>query len=175
MQAWVRAARFEKAKTLKGGLVARSVDGLPFLLEEGLQVAFVPPQIDAPRSGRVLSLSECGDTSAVVLFDSVSDLETAERLVGCYCLVRRQDLPEDALLLSGVGLQGFSVFDDSLGFVGTVSAVEEMPGQNLLKVDRSASGAAAEVLIPLVDEFILGFDEQKRRLDVNLPSGLLDL
>ena len=54
MGAWVRVAEFTKAKHLKGGLVARSVAGLPFLLEEGLFCAFVPPVIDVPRQGTVL-------------------------------------------------------------------------------------------------------------------------
>lgn len=175
MHAWVNVARFEKAKTIKGGLVARSVAGLPFLLQQGMKVAFVPPQIDVPRSGFVQSISEVSDSSAVVTFDAVNSLDIAEQLVGTYCLVRRADLPEDELLFGGFGLEGFEVHDRSKGFVGLVSGVEQLPGQNLLKVDRTAAGADGVALIPLVDALIVAFDEELGRIDVCLPDGLLDL
>lgn len=175
MSAWVKLARLEKAKTLKGGLVARSVSGLPFLLVCGLDVTFVPPQIDAPRHGCVVALSEETDTSAVVNFDSVTGIEDAEALVGCYCLARRADLPAEDLVLSGFGLCNFSVYDAKLGLVGKVLGVEVLPGQNLLRIDRECAGSAGEALIPLVDEMIVGFDEGAKRIDMNLPSGLLEI
>ena len=31
------------------------------------------------------------------------------------------------------------------------------------------------VLVPLVDAFVSGIDEDARRIDVDLPDGLLDL
>lgn len=54
-----------------------------------------------------------------------------------------------------------------------VSRIEEMPGQMMLEV--AATGQDRTILIPLVDEFVVGVDEDERVIDVAVPSGLLDL
>ena len=165
MGAWVRVAEFTKAKHLKGGLVARSVAGLPFLLEEGLFCVFVPPVIDVPRPE--------ARGGATVFFDTVVDANQADALVGCYVLARREDLPDDVLELQEGGIEGFTVVDAEAGIIGTAVAINEMPGQHLLEVARA--GQEGTVLIPVVDEFLEGVDEQTRCIYVNVPQGLLDL
>ena len=59
------------------------------------------------------------------------------------------------------------------GTIGTAVAINEMPGQHLLEVARE--GQEGTVLIPVVDEFLEGVDEQTRCIYVNVPQGLLDL
>ena len=59
------------------------------------------------------------------------------------------------------------------GLVGTVAGIQELPGQDLLEVVPAAGGRT--VLVPLVDAFVSGIDEDARRIDVDLPDGLLDL
>ena len=172
MSAWIRVAEFTKAKHLKGGLVARSVAGLPFLLEEGLHVAFVPPQLDVAREGTVVEVRE-EPKGFVVFFDSVSNGDDAEALVGCYALALRDDLPEDMLELAEGGIEGYSVVDSSTGVIGSAVSINEMPGQNLLEVSRADGGD--NVLIPIVDEFVEGIDEDERAIYVSVPAGLLDL
>lgn len=173
MGAWVRVAEFTKAKHLKGGLVARSVAGLPFLLEEGLFCAFVPPVIDVPRQGTVVEVRPEARGGATVFFDTVVDANQADALVGCYVLARREDLPDDVLELQEGGIEGFTVVDAEAGIIGTAVAINEMPGQHLLEVARA--GHEGTVLIPVVDEFLEGVDEQTRCIYVNVPQGLLDL
>ena len=56
MSTWVIVARLTKAKTVEGGLFVRSTEGLPFLLEEGMEVVFVPPVLRVPRQGCVTSI-----------------------------------------------------------------------------------------------------------------------
>ena len=63
-------AELSKTKTLTGGLVARCAPGLPFLLEEGMEVAFVPPRHDAPRRARVLSVQDAGRDAFLVTFEA---------------------------------------------------------------------------------------------------------
>ncbi|WP_080797599.1 ribosome maturation factor RimM [Arabiibacter massiliensis] len=173
MRAWANVAELAKPKNLTGGLVARSAPGLPFLLHEGLEVAFVPPQIDAPRRARVASVQDAGRGAYLVTFEGVDSIDVAERLAGCRCLVRRADVPEAALAGEAEGLEGFEVHDASAGLVGVVAEVVENPGQTLLSVDRGDGGRM--VLVPLVDALVEGIDEGARRIDMNLPEGLLDL
>lgn len=172
MGAWVRVAEFTKAKHVKGGLVARSVAGLPFLLDEGISAAFVPPVIDVPRNGTVTEVHPDPKGGCVVFFDTVTDANTADALVGCYALVRREDLPDDVLELQEGGIEGFTVVDAEAGAIGTAVSINEMPGQHLLEVERENGKT---VLIPVVDEFLEGLDEEERCIYVNLPEGLLDL
>lgn len=173
MRAWVNVAELARTKTLSGGLVARSVPGLPFLLSEGLEVAFVPPRHEGPRRGIVESTKHEGKDAYLVTFEGVRDIDTAELLAGCYCLVRRADLPEDALVAVDDDLAGYEVHDACIGYVGIVEDVLENPGQTLLSVARA--GGSGSALIPLVDAFVTGFDDDARRIDVALPDGLLDL
>lgn len=173
MRTWANVAELSRTKTLTGGLVARCAPGLPFLLEEGMEVAFVPPQHDAPRRARVQSVQDAGRGTFLVSFEGVDSIDVAELLVGCSCLVKRADLPEQALAAEADGFEGFEVRDERAGLVGTVESVIENPGQFLLSIARADGGDP--VLVPLVDALVVEIDEDARRIDVDLPDGLLDL
>lgn len=174
MRTWIDIAELAHTKNLNGGLVARCAAGLPFLLEEGMQVALVPPVLDAPRNVTVESLQMRGENDAVVYFAEVADADTAEALVGCRILAKRDvvDLfiyDEESDLPSW---DGWEVYDEAAGFVGKVSYIDDRPYQPLLVVERENG---RETLIPLVDEFLLSVDEDERRIGMKLAPGLLDL
>lgn len=174
MRTWIDIAELAHTKNLNGGLVARSAAGLPFLLREGMSVALVPPVLDAPRNVTVESLQMRGDFEAFVFFEEVADADTAEALVGCHCLVRRDEagLGEFEDVSDLPSWEGWQVFDAREGFVGTVSGIDERPYQPLLVVAREGR---ADALVPLVDDFLVGIDEEARRIDMRLAPGLLDL
>lgn len=171
---WADVAELIATQGLKGRFVARSVRGLPFLLEEGLAVDFVPPTLEGPRHVRVSFVQHAGDGEYLVDFTGVSDRDTAERLVGSHCLVARELLPDDfdELLRADAGhVSGYRVVDEALGELGPVVEVREMPTQDLLVVEHSAG----EVLIPFVDEFVRDIDEDEGIVYVSVPQGLIDL
>ena len=122
----------------------------------------------------VREVTERAENEALVFFDEVSDLSSAELLAGCELLAREEDI--DASVLEEAealpAWEGWSVHDERAGYVGEVVEVAERATQPLLTVRRPEGG---EALIPLVDEFIVGIDEGGRRIDVSLPAGLLDL
>ncbi|MDY4988502.1 MAG: 16S rRNA processing protein RimM [Ellagibacter isourolithinifaciens] len=176
MRTWADVAWLATAKNLNGGLVVRSASGLPFLLEEGMEVAFVPPVLDMPRRAIVEEIRPQDDTSAVVWFEGVDDIDTAKALCGCHVLVRREELPELAQAIAAAhsdGVSGWEVHDAQAGLLGTLLRVEDNPGQSLLVVDRA--DGQSPLLIPLVDEFLVGIDEERERIDVDVPAGLLSL
>ena len=158
--------------------MVRGTGSLPFLLEEGMEVAFVPPQIDCPRSAQVRSVRPAKDGAFLVFFDTVQDRGTAQGLVGCSCLVKRDSLPPDFDAVQKRPLEGFQVFDKDLGLLGTVDEVLDNPGQRLISVTR-AEGPLTEgegpLLIPWVDEFVKEVDEETAQLFVEVPPSLLDL
>lgn len=174
MRGWVQIAYLAKTKNLGGGLVARGAAGLPSLLYDGLEVALVPPQLDAPRAVRVTSVAECAENEALVTFDGVNDLTMAERIVGCGCLVR-EDAVDLSLLEEAEGLpdwNGWRVEDVRAGHIGEVASLDDRAMQPLLVV-RTADGR--DVLVPLVDEFVEEVDERARLIRLSCPNGLLDL
>ena len=174
MRTWIDIACLAHTKNVNGGLVARSAAGLPFLLSEGMEVALVPPVLDAPRTVTVESLQMRSDHEAVVFFEEVPDVGTAEMLIGCHCLVRRAEVADELAELESdlPSWEGWSVFDVREGFVGEVLDIEDRPLQPLLVVKRED---AEDVLIPLVEDFIVAIDEDALRIDMRLPLGLLDM
>lgn len=104
----------------------------------------------------------------------------AEKLEGHFCLVRTSCLPENYMDKQDIDLTGFSVVDENAGCIGRVVRIDENPAHALLVVDRgsvsdSFEGREDEVLIPLVDEFLVAVEEEMGEIRVSLPDGLLDL
>ena len=174
MRTWIDVAVLVKTKTLNGRFVARAATGLPFLLDEGIEVRFVPPQLDCPRQSWVTDVQNYDGTNAVVAFSGVEDAATARALVGCHCLVRRADVEEELLEQPSVYWEGWNVVDRKLGEIGEILGIVENPAQSLLEVSRKQE-AGSTVLIPVVEEFILGVDADAQVVEVDIPEGLLDL
>ena len=158
-------------KTGKQGEVrVEPIDGLPFLLREGLLVHLTPPPLEGIRSSVVEGVREMGDGWAVKFADARSS-EDAFSLVGRLCLVAEADLPalepeDDPWML--VGLQ---VVDEEAGALGEVTDLLMSSEQITLVV-----GDAEEpdrYLIPFVEEFVTGFDDEY--ITIKAPKGLLDL
>lgn len=170
MHDWVNVAELIKPKSLQGGLVARCAPGLPFLLRVGLEVAFVPPALDAPRRGVVVEVREQPSGSYLVSFDTVDGIEAAEALAGRSCLARRFDLPIGFDEQVDEGIIGYAVIDDEAGQVGKVAEVIDNRAQQLILVD----GAFGEVLVPFVDAIVLSVDDERKTVVTCMPSGLLD-
>ena len=172
MRTWKDVATLVKTRNLNGRFAVRSAAGLPFLLEEGMSVAFVPPQLDVPREARVTLVREVGEESYEVEFDAVSDEETARALMGCHCLVRVSDLGDLPLETEAAFWDGWQVVTAEGEPVGQVTDLVENPGQALLEVERPQANPA---YIPVVEAFIANVDDEARIITVTLPEGLLDL
>lgn len=68
-------------------------------------------------------------------------------------------------------IEGFKVFGGS-EFIGTISAIIENPGQDLISI---LSPGDKEILVPLHDDFIIDVDWKEKIIRLSLPEGLLDL
>lgn len=172
MRAWIDVATLIKPKSKRGRSVARAAAGLPCVLREGMEVAFVPPQTDMPRRGVVQRVDAIDDDKVEVTFDTVGEDES-RNLVGCHCLVRRDALNDDDFEDAPALWHGFKVIDDELGEVGTVEDVVEYPAQLLLQVRRADNDEL--LLVPAVDEIVRSVDFDTETVSVNLPSGIMEL
>ena len=68
-------------------------------------------------------------------------------------------------------LVGLTVVDQKLGEIGTLEEIFTTAAHDIFVV----AGSHGEVLIPVVDEFILGLDEEDGFVHVDLPEGLVEL
>lgn len=168
MGEFLNAAQITKARKRQGRLVVQPCGGLPFLLEEGQSCHVVPPSLDVPRTV-VLSWAEEGE-DCTVAFQGVDDYATLVEYVGRYLLVARADIDESLLPEEAPDVDGFRVEDEALGLLGQVVDVLENAFQATLVVD----GPHGEVLIPLVDEFVLDVDPEAGAIRTRVPSGLVE-
>lgn len=141
--------------------------GLPLLLREGLAVVPVPPALKGPRSHTVVSCSDARG-GQLVLFDGVTSIGEAAKLVGKTLLARVEDLPRDYALHDVDALVGREVHDTSYGPLGFIAEVMRGPANDVWVV----RGKRGEVLVPVVEHMVRRW-EQDGPVVVELPPGLV--
>jgi 16S rRNA processing protein RimM len=67
-------------------------------------------------------------------------------------------------------LAGYTLVDETLGAIGVIDEVLEMPQQEMAFLKYKNR----EVLVPLNEQLIRSIDEAKRQVIMDLPDGLLD-
>ena len=120
-----------------------------FIVFDGLEVPFF-----------ISSIRAKGSTKAVVKFFDVDTLADAEELVGREVLLDCELESEEELDLSGWTVSNRG------DVIGTVEHMELFPGNPCISVGGH--------LIPLHEDLITSLDDKKRKIDFNLPEGLLD-
>lgn len=120
-----------------------------------------------------------GKGELIVHLEDVDSRTAAEALQSKEIFLREQDILQDQDReieivddsLEYEGLTGFIIVDQTIGEVGLIDEVLEMPQQEMafLKFKNR------EVLIPLNKDLILEIDEKNQRVLMDLPEGLLDM
>lgn len=126
--------------------------------EGGSAVAYRPVRASMHKGNVLLRL------------EGLARIEEVEPLLGSDVLVRRADLdvpPEGRHYW--MDMQGMTVSDRTRGELGTLDDIFSTAAHDIFVVN----GRFGEVLIPVVDEFLVDVDEDDRRLLVDLPEGLV--
>lgn len=118
-----------------------------------------------------ISIEHLNGSKAIAKLEGVATQEQAQALKGRAVWLPLQDLPAlDGDQFYYHEITGFTVHDQTTGEdVGLVTDVYELPQQDTLAVNANG----AEVLIPLVDDFIVGVDKAAKRIIMKLPEGLV--
>jgi 16S rRNA processing protein RimM len=123
--------------------------------------------------GRGLEVSEArpfGDR-LLVRFEGVGDRTAAEALRGIELTVPRRDVPPAPTgSFYHFELLDCSCHDAREGELGRVVGIHEDGGGYLLEVARGER----KVLVPFVDAFVVRVDVEARRIELDLPPGLVD-
>lgn len=153
-----------------GEVKVEPIDGLPFLLAEGMLVYLTPPKMTGLRSARVQSVREVGNAYGVK-FEGCDTLEKAYDLEGRLCLVACDDIgdyleEEDLSFLIGLPVE-----DVRLGMLGEVTDVMENPLQALLIIGNEEK--PDRYLIPYVEQYVVGVYEDC--IETEIPDDLANL
>jgi 16S rRNA processing protein RimM len=120
-----------------------------------------------------------GKGELIVQLEDVVGRDAAQVLQSKEIFLREQDIlheeerelevPDDSLEYEG--LTGFFILDKTLGEIGVINEVLEMPQQEMAFMVYKGR----EVLVPLNKQLIVEVDEEKRIVHMDLPEGLLDV
>ena len=98
------------------------------------------------------------------------NIDLVESMVGGQVLVAEALLPElDADEYYWKQLDGLQVVDRDLGVIGQLQDMFSSPAHDTYVV----RGKFGEILIPAVQQFIIGIDLDERTMQVALPEGLV--
>ena len=112
------------------------------------------------------------NANATVQLEGIDSIDKAEELIKCGLYLPLTSLPK----LTGKKfyfheLPGYTVSDKNHGDIGIIQEVIDFPQQAILKIKHGKH----EILIPAKEEFIILIDRDKKHLEVDAPSGLIDL
>lgn len=158
-----------KPHGIKGEIVARLEEEMPdssvpyFVCEmEGIYVPFF-----------VESLRNKSSDSILIKFERVENEKAAKKFAGKVLYFPCKYLPEEyEASFSWSKYTGYEVEDRNVGVLGTLAFVDDTTLNLLLGV---SSRDGKEFLVPAVDDFIEEIDEEKKKILLSLPHGLLDL
>lgn len=106
-----------------------------------------------------------------IAFEEIKTPEEAKQYSGSELQLMEKDV-ESFFKKEAEGpeyLVGYMAVEETQGAIGTIDEIIESPGQILLNIE------SRDLLIPLVDEFIVKINKRKKEIILDLPEGLLDL
>lgn len=115
-----------------------------------------------------------GGHDPIVKFEDLNSREAAQVLGGKELFMRESDLLPEAATVNVEQYErfvGYHLVDQELGSLGVIDEIVESPGQHLAMLDYQGR----EVVVPLNPVFIQSVDHKAKKVQVDLPEGLLDL
>lgn len=120
-----------------------------------------------------------GKGELIVQLEDVDNRTSAEALQSKEIFLREQDILQDHdrefetpdTSLKYEKLSGFTIVDKTLGEIGRIDEVLDMPQQEMAFLKYKNR----EILIPLNEDLIVEVDEKKQSVLMDLPEGLLDM
>jgi len=182
---WAVLARVRRTQGRKGEVFAELLTDFPqkfserkrlwLLAEKTVLVGQSSPQPSAPRQVELIGhwLHKGG---VVLHFSGIENISQAEELTGLLVVIpqsERAPLGEDEVYIAD--LEGCTLVDVRGGNprpVGEIHDVDRSAGPVALLMVRGASG---ELLIPFAKSYLRKIDLENRRVEMDLPEGLLDL
>src|SRR5574343_659012 len=106
-----------------------------------------------------------------VKFEEVDSETEAENLLGSELYLPLTLLPQlEGNQFYYHEIIGFKVVDQRLGDIGTIHSIIENTAQPLFELFKGEK----QILIPMIDDFIVEVNRSKKEITMNTPGGLVD-
>ncbi len=108
-----------------------------------------------------------------VKFEDVDSEADADEIIGCEIYLPLSMLPK----LEGNKFYfheviGFDIEDQRLGIFGKIVSINDTAAQPLFEVIKDN---VTEILVPMIDEFLVKIDRENKKVVMNLPEGLIEM
>lgn len=107
-----------------------------------------------------------------VKFEDIDSEEAAEKILGHALYLPLTALPKlegDKFYFHEI--IGFTAEDQRLGDIGTIVGVNDSSAQPLFEIKKGD----IEILVPMIDQFIVKVDRDNKKIILDTPEGLVDL
>lgn len=112
-----------------------------------------------------------GANKLLVKFEDTT-AEEAEKLINKDLYLPLESLPElDGTDFYYHEIIGYTLFDQTNTEVGLIKSINDATAQALFELEIDGK----EILVPIVDEWILEVDRENKAILVEIPEGLIDL
>jgi len=121
------------------------------------------------------TIEHIGNKQYLVKFEEISQRETAEKLTKKEVFINTADF--DKWVVEEEGEEsfsyviGFELLDEHENLIGKIEDVIDLPQHELAQLHINGK----EVLIPLDENLIIEINEEKQRVMMQIPDGLLDI
>ena len=107
-----------------------------------------------------------------IRFEEVTTEQEADVLIGNHLYLPLDTLPK----LKGNKFYyheviGFVIEDKRLGIIGEIQSINDSSAQPLFEV----LNGSVEILIPMIDQFLLKIDRENKKVVMDLPEGLVEM
>lgn len=162
-----RLGRIVKAHSTNGEVAVESTGDLAFVSQNAADVWIVPP-LEAGAVPRRIESVRRGPKHSLVRISGMDTAAEAHEAVGRWLLVGGDEVvsvdePDEFL--------GLRVRDRERGELGVVTDVIVTGANDVLVIEGERYG---QVLIPVIDDVIVGVDLTAGTVDVTLLDGLID-
>lgn len=105
-------------------------------------------------------------------FEDIDSEDDADKIMGSAVYLPLSALPK----LEGNKFYfheviGFDAEDERLGNIGKIVSINDSSAQPLFEILKGET----EILIPMIDDFIVKIDRENKKVVLNTPDGLVDL
>ena len=130
--------------------------------------------LEGAREGRVeteIELFRFQHGRWVAKLKDIDSISEAEEWIGGRIWIPKDEWPEaEEGTFFSFDLEGCAVYAEE-ELIGTVVEVLDYGGTTLLRLDRNGE----EILVPFARSFLKRIDTEGKRIDVELPEGLIEL
>jgi 16S rRNA processing protein RimM len=186
---WVVLAHLLRPQGRKGELLAELLTDFPERFKDSRRVFLAAPNFNGESSGaKEAEVSDFwlpvgkNQGRVVLKLAGIDSISAAEGLGGLDVIVpleERVPLDDEANYISD--LVGCTVYDGTTA-VGIIEDVQfATSADGLRKLEEAApmlvlkSAEGDEVLVPFAKDFLVGVNAKERRVEMRLPTGLLDV